>query len=343
MAVAPIVSPSYLYLGAQVLLLSILVGSIVSKFFSVSSRRVVSVLLLTSVISVWLGVRFLDRFLGYRLDTTIENALFWTHVLGGIAVLGSLLITFLGFLVTFRKTTLALKLALFSQLIISGYFFIGFWMFDSSVTFLTRVKVTSPENWELPPGYSLYYLNQKGDAVVEWSRAGEKVISKGVLHHWNDRLFARKNDGNTFDMWVWLDKEIPRGETEQLIRENFAPLSTIDSRVAAGIERSVRGSFHTFGAVPKLGSIDSDWEFYAGYWGDEGLTCRNRATGESFSFSTDIPFALFQVRDAVQLPGDILLFQLGVDQICLFDPLRREICLLVRGRGPILGYDSSLR
>ncbi len=40
------------------------------------------------------------------------------------------------------------------------------------------------------------------------------------------------------------------------------------------------------------------------------------------------------VRNATHLPGDAVLFQLGRDQICVLDPVRRQVALLARGRGP---------
>ncbi len=41
------------------------------------------------------------------------------------------------------------------------------------------------------------------------------------------------------------------------------------------------------------------------------------------------------IRNAVQLPSDKALFQLGENQICVFDPATRQVALLWRGRGPV--------
>jgi hypothetical protein len=41
------------------------------------------------------------------------------------------------------------------------------------------------------------------------------------------------------------------------------------------------------------------------------------------------------VRNAVHLPGDTVLLQLGDNQICLYDPEKKQIALVARGRGPI--------
>ena len=58
-------------------------------------------------------------------------------------------------------------------------------------------------------------------------------------------------------------------------------------------------------------------------------------TSESVRFSYETPFGAWTVRNAVHLPYDKVLFQLGDDQICAFDPVRRRVGLLWRGRGPV--------
>jgi hypothetical protein len=53
------------------------------------------------------------------------------------------------------------------------------------------------------------------------------------------------------------------------------------------------------------------------------------------SFSFETPFVAWSVRNATHLPSDRILFQLGDDQICVYDPEKKEIALLAEGRGPI--------
>ncbi len=49
----------------------------------------------------------------------------------------------------------------------------------------------------------------------------------------------------------------------------------------------------------------------------------------------ETPFGAWPVRNAVHLPSDKVLFQLGDDQICGFDPVNRRVALLWRGRGAV--------
>ena len=58
-------------------------------------------------------------------------------------------------------------------------------------------------------------------------------------------------------------------------------------------------------------------------------------TGTEFSIGFEMPLGNWLIRNATHLPGDYVLFQLGRDQICLFDPLRKRIAIIARGRGPV--------
>ena len=60
-----------------------------------------------------------------------------------------------------------------------------------------------------------------------------------------------------------------------------------------------------------------------------------KETGNRVRFSYETPFGAWTVRNAVHLPTDKVLFQLGDDQICGFDPVERRVALLWHGRGPV--------
>jgi hypothetical protein len=102
------------------------------------------------------------------------------------------------------------------------------------------------------------------------------------------------------------------------------------------------GTWFNFGQVPCLGEArDRRWEFWAGFWPVEGLEATHKETGECVRFSYETPFGAWAVRNAVHLPTDKVLFQLGDDQICAFDPATRRVALLWRGRGPVAVIPSS--
>jgi len=102
------------------------------------------------------------------------------------------------------------------------------------------------------------------------------------------------------------------------------------------------GTWFSFGEVQGLGSAtNSQWEFWAGFWPVEGLRASHKITGERVRFSYETPFGAWMVRNAAALPSDKVLFQLGDDQICAFDPVTRRVALLWHGRGPVPVIESA--
>jgi len=110
-------------------------------------------------------------------------------------------------------------------------------------------------------------------------------------------------------------------------------LSSINPRTYTS---QFEGTWFNFGAASPLGSAtNSQWEFQAGFWPIAGLLAENKATGTKVHFSYETPFGAWTVRNAVHLPTDKVLFQLGKDQVCAFDPQSRKVALLWHGRGPV--------
>src|SRR5690606_13185037 len=94
-------------------------------------------------------------------------------------------------------------------------------------------------------------------------------------------------------------------------------------------------TWRNYGDVPPLGTANaSSWAFSAEgwYW---GLFGSNDATGEQVRLAFETPFQAWPVRNAVHLPSDQVIFQLGEDQICAFDPDGNRVALLWHGRGPL--------
>lgn len=102
-------------------------------------------------------------------------------------------------------------------------------------------------------------------------------------------------------------------------------------------------AWFSFGKVYRLGAAaNSDWEFWAGFWPVEGLQGSNKVTGERVGFAYETAFGAWFVRHVTHLPSDKVLFQLGEDQICAFDPVRRQVALLWRERSPVAVIPAAI-
>jgi len=91
----------------------------------------------------------------------------------------------------------------------------------------------------------------------------------------------------------------------------------------------------SFGPVPKL-TETTDWDFYAHVFAGGGLSGYNDTTQARTHWSLETPFVFWAISHATHLPGDLLVFQLGRDQICLLHPATQRIALIARGKHPVV-------
>jgi hypothetical protein len=102
-------------------------------------------------------------------------------------------------------------------------------------------------------------------------------------------------------------------------------------------------SWFNFGQAARLGTAtNSQWEFWSGFWPIEGLRGMQTNTGTQVHLSFETPFGAWNIRNATLLPSDKVLFQMGQDQICIFDPAAKQVALVTKGRGPIAVMEEEL-
>jgi hypothetical protein len=64
-------------------------------------------------------------------------------------------------------------------------------------------------------------------------------------------------------------------------------------------------------------------------------------TGEKLHLALDTPFLAWPIRNITQLPDEKVLFQLGENQICVFDLKTKQVALVAKGRGPALLLETG--
>lgn len=130
------------------------------------------------------------------------------------------------------------------------------------------------------------------------------------------------------------------------------PGKAIGTMIAANYFSAwVGGLFVLGGIVPVLPmDLNNGWVWFwvmvvfsAGFWPVEGLRGKDPVSGKEIRFAYETPFGAWTVRNAVLLPSDKVLFQLGNDQICGFSPVDRRVALLWRGRGPVPVIEKDAR
>jgi hypothetical protein len=207
------------------------------------------------------------------------------------------------------------------------------WYWGASGTSLyTEFKVVPVAELGLSQDLTVYYLSHKDGHV--YRRKINKSIAPQVarphLKNSKARLFVQLNSDSptTWNLMALEGSDSSSGVVPIPVLTNLTGSAVADSR------NTPEGTPFNFGDVPKLaGATNSSWEFFTGFWPREGL--HGRSGEKKMQLSMETPFITWFVRNAVHLPSDKVLFQLGDSQICIVDPESRRVAFLCRGRGPV--------
>jgi hypothetical protein len=96
-----------------------------------------------------------------------------------------------------------------------------------------------------------------------------------------------------------------------------------------------------WGETPRLGAAQASRRRYsaARFFG-QGLHPNQHGDGWGGACSLETPFGAWSVSNLTHLATDLLLFQLGDSQICLYDPGTHRLALVARGRGPVVVVEA---
>ncbi len=331
----PLMWAGLLHLAFGNALIGIGEGLLLGWLFSVPKRRNVPVMILANYTSAWIGYLFISSSMVTARPMDLNNAWtrFWVMV---VVTYGMTLILewpffaccFLGMQNWLKRSLRAtFMLVTASYIVVFGWYWLA-----SGTSLYTKMHIVAPADISLPKSVVVYFIASADGNVYKRSLGGGSEQKVYDLHSTdkNDRLFVRPNatDKNRWDL-------VARLETVAVLT-NLPVEAAPDWRSTQTNPPEYEDTWFNFGKVPKLGDAKkSQWEFRTGFWPAAGLRASNEATREEMRFAYETPFGAWTVRNAVHLPSDKVLFQLGHDQICAFDPVTRRVALLWHGRGPV--------
>ncbi len=339
----PLMWAGMLHLVVGNALIGIGEGLLLTWWFGVSKRKSVTLMILANYASAWLGGLFLRGMIVRVLPLNLNNGWSWFWVMV-VVTYGMTLLLELPFIAScFRgsadrwRTSWRAALAIQS---VSYLFLFGWYWLASGMSLYTRMHIVEPAELSLPESVIVYFIAPRDGHAYMRSLSGRGEQKAGELYSTdpNDRLFVRWNqaDTNRWDLVARLETD-KRSEPRFVeIQTNMLVEAVADWRSTHTDPPQYKGTWFNFGRVSALGmATNSQWECWAGFWAMEGLRATHTASRERVRFSYETPFGSWAVRNAVLLPSDKVLFQLGDDQICAFDPERQRVALLWRGRGPV--------
>jgi len=318
-------------------------GALLAWLFSVPRKKSISVMILGNYVSAWLGGLFLRGALVNALPIDLNNGWRWFWIMVVVTFCMTLVLEWPFIAWCFRGTTdwfrRSVRAAIVTQSASYVVLFGWYWM-ASGTSLYTQMTIVQSADLSLPESVLVYFISPADGDVYSRPLAGGGARKIFQLHskERNDRLFVHPSIGDTnrWDLAARIDTTDHRDARIVDVLTNMSVEAAPDWRSTRTHPPRYDGTWFNFGKTPAIGSAtNSSWEFWAGFWSIEGLRAYNKTTGEKVRFSYETPFGYWTVRNAVHLPSDKVLFQLGDDQICVFDPVSRRVALLWHGRGPM--------
>lgn len=342
----PLIWASILHLLFGNALIGVFEGFLLHGVFKIPKSKTIPLLIAANYASAWVGGLLVTRYFASLADLTIENIQwsFWCFVL--IAFVLTLLIELPFFRFALRNAERPWRQSMIATVAIHSisYALLLSWYWNASGTsMLTRMDVVAPESLAIPEPYALYYISRDGKQVLRANLANAgstEVIADVEAHDQHDRLFVRPGEDSGFDLFLLQDAYDQAATRKSRILANFSERAPIDLRMRAGGSIKPSGTASNMGYTPVI-AMESDWKYYTGFWAVEGIRGENQKTGEKLRYSLETPFASWRMRNATHIAGDLVVLQLGEDQICLMHPPSHRIALIARGKGPIVAEPRS--
>ena len=331
-------------------LIGLLEGVLLGRLFHVPRTKAIVAMIAANYASAWFGGLFIRGAMVKALPMDPTNGWFWFWVMV-VVTFGLTLILEWPFVAWgFRGVQHWLTRSVRASLVIqsSSYVLLFAWYWMASGTSLyTKMHVVASEDLSLPESVLVYFIAPSDGNVYRRDLMGgdERRICELYSKDDNDRLFVRPSatDPNHWDLVARLETGDHRNPRFVAVLTNLDVEAAPDWRSTHTDPPDYEGTWFSFGKVQALGmATNSQWEFWAGFWPVEGLRASRKETGDRLRFSYETPFGAWTVRNAVHLPTDKVLFQLGDDQICGFDPAERRVALLWHGRGPVPMIEKAM-
>jgi len=340
----PLMWAGFAHLTFGNLLIGLLEAALLIRLFRMDpARRPAVLLVLGNYVSAWVGGLFLRGAIVRSLPMDLSNAWSWQWFMVAVTYLLTLVLEYPFVVMALPRLPGRLRAAAWGSLVIqtaSYALLFGWYWMASGKSLYTAMDIVEPTAIALPEGVAVYSIGAADGHVYRMDLPGldrRRVVDLGSTGRM-DRLYVcpSATAEGRWDLMARLEgKDRSRARDVVVVAGVAAEAAPSWQSLLARPPRKEVGTWGYDGPAARLGPAkDSPWKFRAGFWATEGLWGEHTGTGAIVHLAIETPFTAWMVRNATHLPGDAVLFQLGRDQICVLDPVRRQVALLARGRGP---------
>jgi len=321
------------------LLIGAFEGYILGAVFKLPMGRCIRKLIVANYVSMWLGGLILLNIVFYFIPMDLYTL---PKIYPGMILLSfivTLLIEYPFVLSAFKdvqgRGKKAWKGTLLTQTL-SYIILFGWYGIVSYTSLYTENKIVPLSEMELPKDVTIYFISaedgnvysgnlseQNWQKVYDLDKKDEKTVN--CLNVWP----SEKNT-NLWDLVLCGS----RGSTRVILHDIAQ-----DASPFSGNQKNSPYIDDFFGThkAPQVGEAkQSSLHFSSQFWAKDGLKGSDKKSNKKLHVALEIPYQMkWIVRLVTHLPTDKVLFQLGRDQICLYDPEKKQVALVARGRGPV--------
>jgi hypothetical protein len=338
----PLMWASVFHMAIGNLFIGLAEGWLLSRVFGTRRGVSMGVMVLANYLSAWLGMGILGN-LHAPDPLSLSSAVQCLWIIAGFMYALTLVLEWPFVAWMFRAGPRWFGKSIRASLLVQTFSYallFAYYAWAGHLSLYTRTARVDAKTLSLPEQVMVYYIScDDGDIYRKPLSYGEpaKVMELNSTSE-VDRLFIRNNDERPAEWDLVARLEGSSGNQPEFV----TVASNIKSGVAPGLKARNAGApldgsiWDSVGEIDRLGDGPrSPWTFRTGYWSADGLKGANAETGKRWWLAFETPFISLAVRNAVQLPGDKVLFQLGPDEIYILDPATLRLALLWRGRGPV--------
>jgi hypothetical protein len=347
----PLMWAGMLHLFFGNILIGIGEGLVLSRLFKTRGWRSVGLMILANFISAWLGGLLLSYYVpSLRLPIDLNNGQVWIWLMVFAMYIITLIMEWPFIFLCFPKEPRRLKRSVLANSIVQSLSYLlifGWYGMASQASLYKGTSIRPYSEFLTNRNAVLYYIDDMDGDVYQLHLCDNKKEKIYILNsqNKNNRLFVRQSSGKQeWDLIARTALDETEKTQEMLIRKNI-PGIFAEFKHPNQPENDKNdyesGTWFNFNRVSDLRPKDHrQWLFIGGFWAIEGLKVYNDNTQERIYLSLETPFIQWMVRNITVLPGDQAVFQLGENQICLFDRETRRLGLIVKGRGAVVGLSE---
>lgn len=324
------------------LFIGVLEGLLLAKWYDISESKCIGIFILANYFSAWLG-GFIILKISPMLPVDINNMLPMFLLMIVASYILTIILEFPFAVFAFKGDNEWLKKSIrgtFLVQTISYVILFGWFGIASRYSLFTKTNIVSASAIQLPDNVQLYFISADdgGDINTGYicDRKWKNIYDLNSINYDDYLIFDKLSDNKNLWDFIAIKENTDISKSKYFSIQKELSLTNVPSENGKIPDSLSSKIYSNYSKVPTLGIKEkSSWEFHTSFWPSDGLKGSNSKLRERVTLAVETPFVTWSVRNAVQLSNDTVLFQLGDNQICVYDPNTKQVALLAYGYGPI--------